>query len=149
MMFTSLLLLVVYPIAVLCTCPGSVVRTLNGTLQGIWDVNAQVQKFLGVPFAEPPVGDMRLRQAVPLRKSFGILQADKFGASCYSRALQGNFSEDCLTLNIWRPAGRVKADRKLPVLVWLYGGGLTSGYTVCPRLLYNMTILSDPCEILG
>jgi carboxylesterase type B len=108
------------------------VHIANGTLLGVVDNDDGVEKFLGIPFAEPPVGDRRLRQAVPMGKSFGTLAADKFGASCISARDQGLASEDCLTMNIWRPLSAAKSNVSLPVLVWLYGGSLTSGYTVSP-----------------
>ncbi|KAF4831677.1 Lipase 1 [Colletotrichum tropicale] len=125
--FIFLLLVVAQPsiaISVLIT---------NGTVVGVDDTANGVQKFLGIPFAEPPVGDLRLRQARSLRQSFGTFQADKFGPSCHSARDQGNSSEDCLTLNIWRPTNATSSSSQLPVLVWLYGGGLTNGYTADPR----------------
>jgi len=106
------------------------VQIANGTVQGIIDNGSGVEKFLGIPFAEPPVGNRRLRQAVSLEQSFGTLRANKFGPSCISARDQGPESEDCLTLNIWRPSNAAKSNVSLPVLVWLYGGSLTSGYTV-------------------
>ena len=106
------------------------VHIANGTVHGNSDNGSGVEKFLGIPFAEPPVGARRLRQAAPLEKSFGIIEADKFGPSCISARNQGLESEDCLTLNIWRPIGAVERNVSLPVLVWLYGGSLTSGSTV-------------------
>lgn len=106
------------------------VHIANGTVGGVIDDNSGVEKFLGIPFAEPPIGDRRLRQAAPLEQPFGTLEADKFGPSCISARDQGLESEDCLTLNIWRPLGAAKSNVSLPVLVWLYGGSLTSGYTV-------------------
>lgn len=106
------------------------VNIANGTVNGVTDNDSGVEKFLGIPFAEPPVGDRRLRQAAPLEQSFGTLEADKFGPSCISARDQGPESEDCLTLNIWRPLSAAKSNVLLPVLVWLYGGSLTSGYTV-------------------
>lgn len=122
--FTFLLLIIVQPSVAIS------VLTTNGTVVGVDDAANGVEKFLGIPFAEPPVGDLRLRQAVPLRTSFSNLQADKFGPSCYSTRDQGNASEDCLTLNIWRPTNVTSGGSQVPVLVWLYGGGLTNGYTV-------------------
>ncbi|KAK5741743.1 hypothetical protein LTR17_003734 [Elasticomyces elasticus] len=106
------------------------VHIVNGTVHGVTDNDSGVEKFLGIPFAEPPVGDRRLRQAAPLKQSFSTLDADQFGPSCISAEDQGPESEDCLTLNIWRPSSAAKANVSLPVLVWLYGGSLTSGYTV-------------------
>lgn len=111
--------------------PSSAISVLitNGTVIGVDDAANGVQKFLGIPFAEPPVGDLRLRQAISLRESFGNFQADTFGPSCFSARDQGNSSEDCLTLNIWRPTNATSSSSRLPVLVWLYGGGLTNGFT--------------------
>jgi hypothetical protein len=106
------------------------VNIANGTVNGVTDDDSGVEKFLGIPFAQPPVGDRRLRQAAPLKQSFGTLEADSFGPSCVSARDQGPESEDCLTLNIWRPLSATKGNVSLPVLVWLYGGSLTSGYTV-------------------
>ncbi|KAF6793451.1 carboxylesterase family protein [Colletotrichum sojae] len=117
-----------------CTCVRETSVTIsNGTVIGFDDIANGVQKFLGIPFAEPPVASNRLRQAVPLRKSFGTLETKAFGPSCYSSRDQGTASEDCLTLNIWRPTDLSADNDSLPVLVWLYGGGLTNGYTADPR----------------
>lgn len=106
------------------------VNIVNGTVNGVIDNDSGVEKFLGIPFAQPPVGDRRFRQAAPLEQAFGTLEADSFGSSCISARDQGPESEDCLTLNIWRPLSATKGNVSLPVLVWLYGGSLTSGYTV-------------------
>lgn len=106
------------------------VTTTHGTVNGVIDESNGVHKFLGIPFAQPPVEKWRLRQAVPLQESFGTIEADAFGASCYSTDAPGNMSEDCLTLNIWKPLGTSAGNGSLPVMVWLYGGGLTAGYTV-------------------
>ncbi|KAK1657458.1 Alpha/Beta hydrolase protein, partial [Colletotrichum godetiae] len=107
----------------------------NGTVTGVEDSVRGVEKFLGIPYAEPPVGERRLRQAMPLTIPHGSLYADHFGPSCYSARNQGVASEDCLTLNIWRPTNHSTngTNGTLPVLVWLYGGGLTNGYTADPR----------------
>jgi carboxylesterase type B len=101
----------------------------NGTIVGTRNETSNVDKFLGIPYAQPPINDLRLRQAVPIQQSFGTLRADAFGASCYGARNPSNSSEDCLTLNIWRPAG-VFQNETLPVLVWIYGGGFMTGYTV-------------------
>jgi carboxylesterase type B len=127
----SLLALSVISLLNLASCLAlPTVKVANGTVVGVDDAATGVQKFLGVPFAEPPIGDLRLRQATPLTKGFGTLQANTFGASCYPGRGQEGFSEDCLTLNIWRPANETAGNATLPVLVWLYGGGLTAGSTV-------------------
>jgi carboxylesterase type B len=131
MIHRSQLLLAAVSLLNLTSCLASPTVTIaNGTVVGVDDAANGVDKFLGVPFAEPPVGDLRLSQAMPLTKGFDTLQANAFGASCYPGKGQGKFSEDCLTLNIWRPANESTGNATLPVLVWLYGGGLTSGSTV-------------------
>jgi carboxylesterase type B len=111
----------------------STVITRNGTITGVASHRPNVEKFLGIPYAEPPFGDLRLRQATPLQSSFGRLDASTFGHSCYGPygSSQPNASEDCLTLNIWRPAN-ISSGSNVPVLVWFYGGGLTRGYTSNP-----------------
>lgn len=106
------------------------VLTTNGTVIGTVDEINGVQTFLGIPFAEAPVIQHRLRPAITLQESFGTIQADAFGPSCYSADSITNMSEDCLTLNIWKPLDVGPDDESLPVMVWLYGGGLTAGYSV-------------------
>ncbi|KAI0127918.1 Alpha/Beta hydrolase protein [Xylariales sp. AK1849] len=98
----------------------------NGTLQGLHLPDFQEDLFLGVRFAEPPIGDLRLRHPVPQQKSWeGVRNATARGLSCpgYSDWVNGStMGEDCLTLDIVRPSG-VGTNAKLPVLVWIYGGG--------------------------
>jgi len=106
-------------------CLPATVTIANGTVVGTTDSATNIQRFLGLPYAQPPVGNLRLRQAVPLNASFGTLQATTLGYSCHGRGPNGNSSEDCLTLNIWRPCDAPAG--RLPVLVWLYGGGLSAG----------------------
>ncbi|KAK6814983.1 hypothetical protein RU639_008651 [Aspergillus parasiticus] len=113
-----------------------VVTLKNGTVLGCRNDMKGVQRFLGIPYAQPPIGPLRLRQAVPLNSSFGTLNASTMGPACYGK---GNSkyqqSEDCLTLNIWRPdeVGKNASSPLVPVFVWLYGGGLTGGYVGDPR----------------
>ncbi|KAK8041525.1 Alpha/Beta hydrolase protein [Apiospora phragmitis] len=95
------------------------VAIVNGTLVGVGDGGNSVQRFLGIPYAQPTIRELRLRQARALAASFGTLPANAFGPSCYgSGAQQPSASEDCLTLNIWRPDGkRAQANGSLPMLV--------------------------------
>lgn len=108
------------------------VKTRNGTVIGINDERSEVQRFLGIPYAQHPVGDLRLRHAIPLNTSFDTLHAQSFGPACYGPEIDSNpdSSEECLTLNIWRPVGQSKDNALRPVMVWFYGGGLRTGYTV-------------------
>jgi para-nitrobenzyl esterase len=137
----------------------AVVRIDTGELQGV--VADGVVSFKGIPFAAPPVGDLRWRPPQPPAKWTGVRQAAEFGADC----MQGRFgpppgaragappaqgttpaaappaaaaapavrapSEDCLYLNVWRPADA--AARNLPVMVWIYGGGFTGGSSASPN----------------
>jgi carboxylesterase type B len=127
------------------------VRIRNGTVVGVDDDSKEVQRFLGIPYAQPPVGTLRLQQARPLNAPFGTLHADSFGPACYGPELDSNpnSSEDCLTLNIWRPSGQHEEGGVKPVLVWFYGGGLRNGYTVC-RCVYAEGAFADSSrKILG
>ncbi|KAJ7291433.1 esterase 1 [Mycena rebaudengoi] len=84
--------------------------------------------FGGIPFAEPPIGDLRFKSAV-LKPAPPTAQFDasNYGKSCLQPGVApGTSSEDCLTINIFRPAGLL-ANASLPVMFWTYGGGFTSG----------------------
>lgn len=127
---STLLLVLLAHVASLCL-PQQSVAIKNGTLVGSIDPTNKAQRFLGIPYAQPPVGRFRLRQAVALNSTFGTLNATKFGFDCYGTGWNPNPSEDCLTLNIWRSYDPSQGScDKVPVMVWFYGGGLTNGYTV-------------------
>lgn len=117
-----------------------VVRVDGGQLQGV--IEDGVVSFKGIPFAAPPVGDLRWRPPQPVKPWSGVRQAAEFGANC----MQGRFgppqadganappapSEDCLFLNVWRPANAA-AGAKTPVMVWIHGGGFTGGSGSSPQ----------------
>jgi para-nitrobenzyl esterase len=121
--------------------PAPVVNTDSGQLQGV--VADGVASFKGIPFAAPPVGELRWRAPQPVSAWTGVREASEFGADC----MQGRFgpppaaaagapaprvpSEDCLYLNVWRPADQTA--RNLPVMVWIYGGGFTGGSSASPN----------------
>lgn len=108
-------------VAQLVSCESPItVQITNGTVTGLFDAENKINKWLGIPYAQQPVGNLRLTQARPLNSTFGELKATDFGFSCHGRG-NPNSDEACLTLNIWRPSS---APQNLPVLVWIYGGGL-------------------------
>lgn len=110
---------------------GPLVNAPAGQLRGTSD--GAISVFKGIPYAQPPVGDLRWRAPQPLPRWSGERAASAFGAACmqpqggpattvYNNAPMP-VSEDCLTLNIWRPANA----RRAPVLFWIHGGALTTG----------------------
>ncbi len=115
--------------------PGPQVTIAQGAVEGVTQYD--VQSFKGIPFAAPPVGALRWRAPQPAAPWQGVRVADHFAPDCLQEAasfddapLSVRPSEDCLYLNVWRPApkdGQPMA--KLPVMVWIYGGGMVSGGT--------------------
>ena len=115
------------------------VKTTNGTIESTAPPRDGVRSFKGIPFAQPPVGDLRWREPQPVQNWPGVRNADKFGPTCMQRLspnadywFRGDgMSEDCLYLNVWTPA---KSGReKLPVLVYVFGGGFQNGDGSEPR----------------
>jgi para-nitrobenzyl esterase len=114
------------------------VKTTGGMLQGTPGKDPSVTGFLGVPYAAPPVGNLRWRGPQAVAVSAGVRHANKFGNACMQNALKpGSFyqvefyetpepvSEDCLYLNLWTAAS--SATEKRPVMVWIHGGGYVEG----------------------
>lgn len=129
--------------------PTPTVTFKDGTVIGYTDTG--VEAFRGIPFAEPPLGNLRFKPPVPLTKPFGKIPAQAVPRGCpqfiaqYSTAsipsqLIGSIAnsplfqaamvsgEDCLTINVQRPANTTES-AKLPVVAWIFGGGFELGAT--------------------
>jgi para-nitrobenzyl esterase len=111
------------------TPPAPVLHPPAGDIQGL--SVAGVGEFLGIPYAKPPVGDLRWRPPQPVARWGETLQATKFANTCV-QPQRGVFAspsktEDCLYLNVFTPAAEPGPGARLPVMVWFHGGGLFSG----------------------
>ena len=100
----------------------TLITTESGAVQGVG--TGDVISFKGIPYAAPPVHDLRWRVPQPVTPWPGVRSADAFGAECMQPDKVSK-SEDCLRLNVWRPAAA--AAGPLPVIVWIYGGALVHG----------------------
>ena len=114
------------------------VKIDNGTLEGTGPQASGVREFKGIPFAAPPVGDLRWAPPQAVKNWTGPRQATAFGPRCMQQALYGDMgfrsngmSEDCLYLNVWTAAK--SANTKLPVMVYFFGGGFQAGDGSEPR----------------
>lgn len=130
-------------IALIMSCAGKqnklidpIVDTEYGKVQGVVNESGTLVSFKGIPYAAPPVGDLRWREPQPPVPWEGVRDATKFCANCVQvnnrrlpwtdeYMIRGESSEDCLFLNIWTPA-KSSMDN-LPVLVYIHGGGLREG----------------------
>lgn len=113
-------------------------KTQQGIVEGNFDVVEKLSMYFGVPFAKPPVGELRWKAPQPLEPWSGVRETKNFGPRAVQALVFGdmNFrsdgmSEDCLYLNIWTPADRNTKD--VPVLVYFYGGGFVAGDGSEPR----------------
>lgn len=115
-----------------------IVTVENGDMQGTFNDATQIRAFKGVPFAAPPIKDLRWKAPQPVKNWVGLLDATQFA----NRPMQNpifddmvfrspSISEDCLYLNVWAP--KQKETKKLPVLLYFYGGGFAAGDASEPR----------------
>jgi len=115
------------------------IKTQQGKVHGKLINDGKVRGYLGIPYAAPPVGDLRWKAPQPPSRWKGVRDATKYGARC----MQGNvfpdmvfqdsgMNEDCLYLNVFTPAG-AKGKTKLPVMFWIHGGGYSGGSASEPR----------------
>ncbi|CAG2181320.1 unnamed protein product, partial [Oppiella nova] len=140
---------------------GTDVKTTSGVVRGqtIQVLNTNVFQFLGIPYAEPPVGTLRFAKPQPIKKpSENIIDATKYGNGCMQKesgvpgmSSPSNQSEDCLVLNIWTPNVRnneqlSEAPALKPVMFWIHGGGLRWGssdmYGGGPLVTYDVVFVS-------
>jgi para-nitrobenzyl esterase len=136
------LLFVFLSLSILAKAQNPIIQTPHGKIQGTANMEKTVHIFKGIPFAAPPVGDLRWKAPQPVQNWKGTKQCTAFSASpiqnkpqpflCWSEefiAQPEPLNEDCLYLNIWTTAKSKSA--KQPVFLWIYGGGLSSGSANC------------------
>lgn len=148
-----------------------VVETTSGLVRGYAKnvLSREVHIFTGIPFAKPPIEQLRFRKPVPIDPWHGVLDATKLPNSCYQEryeyfpGFQGeemwnpntNISEDCLYLNIWVPQHlriRHHAEKsnhelpKVPILIWIYGGGYMSGTSTLD--IYDADIVAATNDVI-
>lgn len=138
----NILLLLFLGFSIFIKAQNPIVSTTNGKVQGSKSSDNTVRIFKGIPFAAPPVGDLRWKAPQAVQNWKGIKECKSFSASpvqnkpqpfyCWTEefiAQPEPINEDCLYLNVWTST-KAKSEKQ-PVLVWIYGGGLNSGSANC------------------
>jgi len=128
-------------------CANPVLTIEGGKVQGVQTPTNGVIAYKGIPFAAPPVGDLRWKEPQPVLPWEGVKVADKFGDaaeqvtwdpnSFYGKEWRASgsvpFSENCLYLNVWTSAAG-QPEKKLPVAMWIHGGGYREGFAFEPEM---------------
>ena len=142
----TLLIFILFALAS-CSDSNPVLTIDGGKVIGVQTPTEGIIAYKGIPFAAPPVGDLRWKEPQPVIPWEGVKTADKYGdaasqitwdpQSFYGREWRASgsvpFSEDCLYLNIWTPAAG-KTGKKLPVAMWIHGGGYREGFAYEPEM---------------
>jgi para-nitrobenzyl esterase len=144
-------LFVVFVALVFASCteknPNPVLTIDGGQIQGVETESAGIIAYKGIPFAAPPIGELRWQEPQPIVPWDGVKVADTYGdaasqvtwepESFYGREWRASgsvpFTEDCLYLNVWTPAAG-QTDKKLPVAMWIHGGGYREGFAYEPEM---------------
>ncbi len=119
-----------------------IIQTKNGLIKGI--IEGELEIYKGIPYAASPTGEFRWRPPQPVTPWKGEFDATKFCKDCAQagfgpggrQKISTNSSEDCLALNIWKPAN-TSMGANLPVMVWIHGGGFTGGSGSSPQNFGN------------
>ena len=117
-----------------------IVETKNGAVKGVREDG--VLKWRGIPYARPPLDELRFAAAQPVENWEGVKDASRFGAIAVQNRKRKDMSEDCLTLNIWSK----NTGGKRPVLLYLHGGAFMDGSGSDPE--YEGTILVNECDVV-
>lgn len=114
-----------------------IIQTSSGRIQGsLLNVNGQrVYQYLAIPYAQPPLGDLRFRKPQPIQPWSGTLRANIMPPACIQHAVhpfpwydfKHGKSEDCLYLNMWVPETKNETKKKKSVMFWIHGGGFVYG----------------------
>lgn len=148
---SSIFVISVFMVLAFASCtksdPNPVLVVEGGQIQGVETATPGIISYKGIPFAAPPVGGLRWKEPQPVIPWEGVKIADSYGAaamqvtwnpeSFYGREWRASgsvpFKEDCLYLNVWTPAAG-QVNKKLPVAMWIHGGGYREGFAFEPEM---------------